>query len=225
MYCTTLKRYVFFERRIFHISGKEKRPSSYLQVEVKISRKRVVLRSKYVTRWKSREIGWGSRILSRARILKGPSEFLKTRVIDPLTSGAKKKKEKVFLDSKLVKIGYFRESGGKKNRQTRRFVRESIDRLSNLTKGAVQRTGSTRCCSRVTRLLALFPQEIDTTSAMHLRYSVFRNPHATKNNILLQLPRLFYSSLYRRIKLDSQSRFLNSGFILNLLLNFNRRCE
>lgn len=138
MYCTTLKRYVFFERRIFHISGKEKRPSSYLQVEVKISRKRVVLRSKYVTRWKSREIGWGSRILSRARILKGPSEFLKTRVIDPLTSGAKKKKEKVFLDSKLVKIGYFRESGGKKNRQTRRFVRESIDRLSNLTKGVVQ---------------------------------------------------------------------------------------
>lgn len=224
MYCTTLKRYVFFERRIFHISGKEKRPSSYLQVEVKISRKRVVLRSKYVTRWKSREIGWGSRILSRARILKGPSEFLKTRVIDPLTSGAKKKKEKVFLDSKLVKIGYFRESGGKKNRQTRRFVRESIDRLSNLTEGAVQRTGSTRCCSRVTRSLALFPQEIDTTSAMHLRYSVFRNPHATKNNIL-QLPRLFYSSLHRRIKLDSQSRFLNSGFILNFLLNFNRRCE
>lgn len=94
MYCTTLKRYVFFERRIFHISGKEKRPSSYLQVEVKISRKRVVLRSKYVTRWKNREIGWGSRILSRARILKGPSEFLKTRVIDPLTSGAKKKKKK-----------------------------------------------------------------------------------------------------------------------------------
>lgn len=92
--CTTLKRYVFFERRIFHISGKEKRPSSYLQVEVKISRKRVVLRSKYVTRWKNREIGWGSRILSRARILKGPSEFLKTRVIDPLTSGAKKKKKK-----------------------------------------------------------------------------------------------------------------------------------
>lgn len=223
MYCTTLKRYVFFERRIFHISGKEKRPSSYLQVEVKISRNRVVLRSKYVTRWKSREIGWGSRILSRARILKGPSEFLKTRVIDPLTSGAKKKKEKVFLDSKLVKIGYFRESGGKKNRQTRRFVRESIDRLSNLTEGAVQRTGSTRCCSRVTRSLALFSQEIDTTSAMHLRYSVFRNPHATKNNILLQLPRLFYSSLYRRIKLDSQSRFLNSGFILNFLLNFNRR--
>lgn len=127
---------------------------------MKISRKRVVLRSKYVTGWKSREIGWGSRILSRARILKGPSEFLKTRVIDPrypLTSGAKKKKkEKVFLDSKLVKIGYFRESGGKKNRQTRRFVRESIDRLSNLTEGAVQRTGSTRCCSRVTRLLALF---------------------------------------------------------------------
>lgn len=97
MYCTTLKRYVFFERRIFHISGKEKRPSSYLQVEVKISRKRVVLRSKYVTRWKSREIGWGSRILSRARILKGPSEFLKTRVIDPLTSGAKKKKRKSIL--------------------------------------------------------------------------------------------------------------------------------
>lgn len=97
MYCTTLKRYVFFERRIFHISGKEKRPSSYLQVEVKISRKRVVLRSKYVTRWKSREIGWGSRILSRARILKGPSEFLKTRVIDPLTYGAKKKKRKSIL--------------------------------------------------------------------------------------------------------------------------------
>lgn len=96
MYCTTLKRYVFFERRIFHISGKEKRPSSYLQVEVKISRKRVVLRSKYVTRWKNREIGWGSRILSRARILKGPSEFLKTRVIDPLTSGAKKKKKKKY---------------------------------------------------------------------------------------------------------------------------------
>lgn len=98
-YCTTLKRYVFFERRIFHISGKEKRPSSYLQVEVKISRKRVVLRSKYVTGWKSREIGWGSRILSRARILKGPSEFLKTRVIDPrypLTSGAKKKKKKKY---------------------------------------------------------------------------------------------------------------------------------
>lgn len=97
MYCTTLKRYVFFERRIFHISGKEKRPSSYFQVEVKISRKRVVLRSKYVTRWKSREIGWGSRILSRARILKSPSEFLKTRVIDPLTSGAKKKKRKSIL--------------------------------------------------------------------------------------------------------------------------------
>lgn len=96
MYCTTLKRYVFFERRIFHISGKEKRPSSYLQVEVKISRKRVVLRSKYVTRWKSREIGWGSRILSRARILKGPSEFLKTSYRSAYI-WCKKKKRKSIL--------------------------------------------------------------------------------------------------------------------------------
>lgn len=87
----------FFRAENLPYFRKGKETTSYFQVEVKISRKRVVLRSKYVTRWKNREIGWGSRILSRARILKGPSEFLKTRVIDPLTSGAKKKKRKSIL--------------------------------------------------------------------------------------------------------------------------------
>lgn len=224
MYCTTLKRYVFFERRIFHISGKEKRPSSYLQVEVKISRKRVVLRSKYVTRWKSREIGWGSRILSRARILKGPSEFLKTRVIDPLTSGAKKKKRKSILGLETRQDWVFSRER-RKEKSTNSSIRSREYRsVVEFDERSCSTNREYRCCSRVTRSLALFSQEIDTTSAMHLRYSVFRNPHATKNNIL-QLPRLFYSSLYRRIKLDSQSRFLNSGFILNFLLNFNRCCE
>lgn len=189
---------------------------------MKISRKRVVLRSKYVTRWKSREIGWGSRILSRARILKGPSEFLKTRVIDPLTSGAKKKKRKSILGLETRQDWVFSRER-RKEKSTNSSIRSreyrsvvEFDERSCSTNREYPLLFSRYSFTR------LFSQEIDTTSAMHLRYSVFRNPHATKNNIL-QLPRLFYSSLHRRIKLDSQSRFLNSGFILNFLLNFNRR--
>lgn len=201
MYCTTLKRYVFFERRIFHISGKEKRPSSYLQVEVKISRKRVVLRSKYVTRWKSREIGWGSRILSRARILKGPSEFLKTRVIDPLTSGAKKKKRKSIL--------------GLETRQDWVFSRER--RKEKSTNSSIR--------SREYRSVVEFDERSCSTnreySLLFSRYSPFFPKKSIRHQRCTYVTASFVIRTQRKITFSSFLDFSTHLFIavLNLILN------
>lgn len=78
--------------------------------------------------------------------------------------------------SRLVKIGYlFRKSGGKKGRKIDKFVRESIDRLSNLTKGV-----STKGVLVVVLALLVY-SPFFAKKSMHLRYSVSRNPQRWSN--------------------------------------------
>lgn len=133
---------------------------------------------------KNREIGLG-RILSCARILKGPSEFLKTRVIiDPrgILLHLVQKKEKRY-SSKCVarKFSTTRQDfsvvfSQKIDKLVDSFESVSIGR--RIWRKELFDKGSIVVLALLT-LLALFSQEIDPTSAMYLRYSVFRNPHAT----------------------------------------------
>ena len=162
MYCTPCSVQFRKDTRIllYFRKGKEKRPSSYFQVEIHV-------------RTTEKFANSIARENFRRTLLNFFKQELSIRGIR--LQHLVQKKKKVFLDawrenfrdSSRLDIHFAR---GKKGRKIDKFVRESIDRLSNLTKGV-----STKGVLVVVLALLVY-SPFFAKKSMHLRYSVSRNP-------------------------------------------------